>query len=66
MKDVLQNTYRTVIFSVRLYGFCLLNWYLNLNSSTVPLVSTAGDSSQEHLNSCSIVSLKDGLENKVW
>lgn len=54
------------MFSVRQYEFCLFNRHLNLNSSTVPLVFTAGDSSQEHLDSCSIESLKDGLENKIW
>ena len=32
---------------------------------TLPIVPAAGDSSQEHLNSCSTVSLKGILENEV-
>lgn len=60
MKDILQNTYSTVMFSVRQYRFCLFNRYLNLNLSIVPPVSTAGGSSQEHFNNCNTVSLKGG------
>ena len=39
---------------------------MDLSLDTVPIVPAAGGSSQEDLNSCSTVSLKDILENEVW
>lgn len=57
---------RFVVSRGSLSNLCLPSSYLDLNLSTVPVIPAVGDSSQEDLNSCSTVSLKDILENEVW